>query len=167
MVEYKIEFENDFAGLDKLKDRLPRFHELLLARLAAKIVANVQINLKRGKYGITSGQEGRTGRLANSIGNRAVGRDGMDLGSGIGFGSPVTYAKFHEFGFSGVVTVKRHTRNQAFGRPTRPFAVGPFSRRVAHKGYQYTRKTLDEFFNSRQHERIALGAFEEFKRREM
>lgn len=65
----------------------------------------------------------RTGRLRQSF--EEVSRQEGDGNWSIGLKSDVEYAAVHEFGFSGTVNVREHTRNitQAFGRPIEPTVI--------------------------------------------
>ena len=67
----------------------------------------------------------RTGRLARSIGS-----DFSQLPRRALVGTNVLYGPPHEFGGRVRQTVAAHTRRMAFGRPTRPFRVGAFTRTV-------------------------------------
>lgn len=56
-----------------------------------------------------------------------------------GIGSKLEYAAYHEYGFRGTVTVKRHDRTVVYGRHVEPFSVGPYTRDVSYKGRPYVR----------------------------
>ena len=77
----------------------------------------------------------------------------------------MSYAGVHEFGYSGTVTVPAHTRTQAFGRPTKPFTVGPYSRRMNIRPRPFVKPTLNDFFAGGEAQDIASGLFDSHKRR--
>lgn len=56
--------------------------------------------------------------------------------------SNLSYAAYQEFGFHGVEQVKAHSRNECFGRQTKPFMVPAHSRNVDYAGKPYARPAL-------------------------
>ncbi len=164
MVEYTLEIDEGSEDVIKrLKDKLPELEKLILQRFSKRIESRVSVDLKRGRWGILSGGNGRTGRLANSVWSDTAGSEYAEVGAG----SNVNYAAVHEFGFAGVVQVRAHTRSKVFGRDAKngPFTVPAHSRRVNIPGKHYTRKSIEDFFRSGLSDRIASGAFEAWKRR--
>lgn len=163
MVEYRIDFEK--ANVDffrKIEQKLPKLSQLILLRFVQKLQGLASEDLKRGRWGVTSGAYGRTGRLANSI-FANVGRDDR---AEIGAGSNVAYARVHEFGGHDTVNVRAHVRSMVFGRSVPPFTVPAHRRTMNIKGKFYLRSTINDFFRSGADNRISEGAFREFKRRE-
>jgi len=56
----------------------------------------------------------------------------------------VDYAAVHEFGFTGAVQVKQHTRTTVFGRTVDPFQVGPYTRMMDIRARPYLRPGRDK-----------------------
>ena len=90
----------------------------------------------------------RTGRLQSSISFTTpsnVGKDGNKYTAS--FGTNVEYAPRHEFGFSGVESVKDHIRTitTAFGRPIQPrqVFVSAFTRNVNVHARPFLRPSLE------------------------
>lgn len=137
---------------------MPDLVELIFRRWGEKLTANAKENLKRGKFGITSGANGRTGRLANSLFSRQRREYVMEFGGG----SNVDYARAHELGFSQPVNVRSHVRTSVAGEP---YTVRSHMRRMNIRGKFYLHKTGEEFFRSREPEDIARGAFNYYKRK--
>jgi hypothetical protein len=57
-------------------------------------------------------------------------------------GTNLVYARMEEYGFKGPQNVKAHQRTSAFGRPTRPYTVGPFTRNINRPEHPYMRPGL-------------------------
>lgn len=106
------------AELVQKFDRFPaKLHDEVkkgLGRLALKLARNVQRDKLSGQV-----LNVRTGRLRRSITDLV--EDNGDVVSGI-VSTPVKYARPHEEGFHGTVTVREHMREikQAFGRSIAP-----------------------------------------------
>lgn len=117
--------KGELLGGDELKrrfsDAAPKFTGLLGASIS-RLVLTLQRNVKADKL---SGQvlKVRTGRLRRSINMRMEGV-GTEQVSGI-VGTNLSYARAHEYGFTGVVNVKQSMRmvKQAFGRAITPVQV--------------------------------------------
>ena len=110
----------DAEVVRKLESLGPRMREELKAGIG-RAVLKLQREVRSGKL---SGQvlKVRTGNLRRSI-DQAVTDTGSQV---VGMVSTnVKYARAHEYGFKGVVTVKQHMRlqKQAFGRPISPREV--------------------------------------------
>ena len=134
MVEYSIEvdakalannlnkWEQEFPGF--IREMFGRWNEVLIdgANARAKTVLNVI-----------------SGDLSGS-------HDGTPTENSLVFINTMRYAGVHEFGFSGTVTVPAHTRSVAFGKPTKPYTVGPYSRRMNIPARPFVKPTLQEFF---------------------
>lgn len=124
-------------------------------RLTQHVAALAHEDLQRGRWGVTSGASGRTGRLANSIFAQIV----MDNRAEIGAGSNVVYAAIHEFG--GEIRAKNapylhfQTRGGQWVK----------TKKVTIPGRFYIRSTINDFFRSGSDQDIANGAFREHKRR--
>ena len=103
--------------LDKLPSRLAEELKTGIGRLVLKLARNVQLQKLSGQV-----LNVRTGRLIRSIGS-VVEQTG-DSVAGI-VSTPVKYARPHEEGFHGTVSVREHVRQikQAFGRPIAPMQV--------------------------------------------
>lgn len=57
----------------------------------------------------------------------------------------VKYAKAHEFGFEGDVTVKQHTRTVVFGKEAAmPFSVGPYTMHMKMPERSFMRSSLKD-----------------------
>lgn len=136
-MEVRIDTAED-ARLGKLLETAGRMQERALGRLAQKIgqasQAIVGAAVKgrftgQGPFPVAANKLGvRTGRLRRSI--RAT-KPQLNLRTGeisVGMGSNVAYFAIHEFGFTGDVQVKGHTRRLDGGRK---FVRGKLS-----KGYQ-------------------------------
>lgn len=59
-------------------------------------------------------------------------------------GTNLVYAKMEEYGYSGPQNVRSHTRTRAFGRETRPYIVGAFTRNINRPEHPYLRPALAE-----------------------
>ena len=93
----------------------------------------------------------RTNRLRQSIRPRASSVRGGTVTSAIG--SNVVYAGVHEFGFSGQVNVRAHTREVtvAFGRPVAPptsASVRAHTRRMDVPARRPIRRGIDDRLNA-------------------
>ena len=87
-----------------------------------------------------------TGNLRRSVRKKTTPRrDHIRLTLSAGGGpAQVDYAAIHEYGFSGSVQVKQHTRSTAFGRPVAPFTVGPYTRNMTIRPRPYLRPGRDK-----------------------
>jgi phage gpG-like protein len=121
----------------KLQENLRRS----IGRLVLMLVRNVKGNKLSGQV-----LNVRTGRLRRSINGRTV-MTNPDRPEGT-VGTNVVYARPHEFGFKGNVTVKSHLRTvkQAFGKSITPVQVqvGSFSRRVDLPVRSFLRSALTD-----------------------
>jgi len=126
--------KGEIIGGSELMVRARRWAPALkggVSQAIGRLVLMLQRNVKADKL---SGQVLRvkTGRLRRSINART---EGMDGNTPTGYvGTNVSYARPHEYGFTGQVNVKAHIRNikTAFGKSITPQAVqvGGFSRQV-------------------------------------
>jgi hypothetical protein len=106
--------------LEGLPDRLRAELKVGIGRAALKLQREVVQQKLNGQV-----LKRRTGHLMNSV-NQAVSESGTQIVGIVSAGGPtVKYARAHEYGFSGTVTVKEHLRLQtmAFGRPMEPRQV--------------------------------------------
>jgi len=108
-------------GLQDLFKRLAKLPEILLGAVGKGLAAGGPVIVgnavkhrftnQRGPFPVSQNKLGRvTGRLRQSITNT---RPQINAASGevtMGFGSNVSYFAIHEFGFSGTVAVKSHSR---------------------------------------------------------
>lgn len=93
-----------------------------MTRSIGRLVLMLQRNVKMDKLSGTVLRV-RTGRLRRSINSRMQG-EGTQTVAGF-VGTNVSYARAHEYGFTGQVNVKQHLRMQvkAFGRSIEPTQV--------------------------------------------
>ena len=75
------------------------------------------------------------------------------------------YATVHEFGYSGAVTVREHTRSVVFGKRVSPFTVGAYSRRVNIPARPWVKTTLSDFFAGNRANDMADALFDYKKRK--
>lgn len=140
--------KGELLGGDELKAKFsqaaPKF-TAALGQSIGRLVLMLQRNVKADKL---SGQvlRVRTGRLRRSINART---EGIGTETPAGYvGTNVSYARAHEYGFAGRVTVKQHMRNikQAFGRSITPVQVmvGTHTRRVDIPEKSFLRSALSE-----------------------
>jgi phage gpG-like protein len=126
--------------------RLTRMGPAIRAALA-KAVEREAIALQRLVKEKLSGPvlKNKTGRLRRSINYRVSESETAVSGS---VGTNVRYARAHELGFDGVVSVREHLRHitQAFGRPITPVdAVVPTHSRHMHLPQRsFLRSSLEE-----------------------
>lgn len=112
-----------------------------LARLSTDLRARVQNKLS-GEVLVS-----RSGALRSSLAASLAPADG---GMGLSLGSDLAYARFQEYGFRGVESVRAHLRTirEAFGRPlrqgAREVAVGTYSRKVDYPAHSFLRVALAE-----------------------
>ena len=106
--------ESLVARLDAVGPKIQTKIETTIQRLVLTLMANVQRDKLSGQV-----LNVRTGRLRRSITQRMQGL-GTTSVSGI-VGTNVEYARAHEMGFQGTVTVKAHLRmmTKAFGKPVK------------------------------------------------
>jgi phage gpG-like protein len=111
---YEVGRAEVIARLDRINERMQPEMRVGIERLTVKLQTGVRANKLSGQV-----LKVRTGRLRNSIG-RDVTSSGSTV-TGI-VSTPVVYAKPHEYGFHGTVSVREHMRTvkQAFGRPIEP-----------------------------------------------
>lgn len=96
----------------------------------------------------------RSGRLRGSLAGRGY-RQGIDttgVPRFIEVGTDVGYGAVHEFGGTVSQTVGRHTRTSAFGRPTKPYQVGPYRRTARYPARPFLAPALTDA--AKQFERI-------------
>lgn len=147
--------------------------EALVAALlgyAPRLVDRLQKALQRLAIDIQSAVKGqklsgqvlhvRTGTLRRSI-NQAV--ETRSDGVWAIVGTPVVYARVHEYGFQGTEAVRAHLRTirQVWGRPISPkqIEVSAHARRVNLPERSFLRSTLRDF-ETRAKEAIARAATE-------
>ena len=140
--------KGELLGDTALLSRTQRWAPALkgsVSQAIGRLVLMLQRNVKADKL---SGQVLRvkTGRLRRSINARTEGMDGTTPTGYVG--TNVSYARPHEYGFTGQVNVKAHMRNikTAFGKPIAPVSVqvGGFSRRVVLPERSFLRTGLAE-----------------------
>ncbi|MBV8061459.1 MAG: HK97 gp10 family phage protein [Alphaproteobacteria bacterium] len=131
----------------------PNVREALIAevkRLAISLQSYVVVNKLSGQV-----LKRRTGTLAASIQWRADNSGGnvsAFVGSRINEAAELKYARVHEYGFDGTVTVREHLRmmTQAFGREVkepRQITVHTHSRNMHVPERSYLRSSLAEMKN--------------------
>jgi phage gpG-like protein len=105
----------DTSGLDAKLRRVPQQVEASVLRAVRRLAISLQGYVKTQKL---SGQvlHVRSGTLRRSI-NQEVRQTGHAIQGTVG--TNVSYARIHEYGFSGTVNVREHLRtvSKAFGRP--------------------------------------------------
>ena len=130
--------------LEKFK-RIPDAVYKSLARAVVRLAIDLQSHVKADKL---TGQvlHVRTGTLRRSINQRVIQEPTAIWGS---VGTNVKYARVHEYGFQGQVTVKAHLRtiHQAFGRPIKPvtFTMPAHARQVNLPERSFLRSALKDF----------------------
>jgi len=143
---------NTDAMIKRIKARLNRYQpesrefRAALLNIARRIEADAKLNIRKPSR--TGGGVMKplidTGRLFNSIRHEFT-RDrlGVFVGS---FGVP--YARLHEFGYRGDITVRAHqrTQTQAFGRAIQPKRVNVrnFKKRVNYPERPYLRPAYEK-----------------------
>lgn len=118
MIELYVSGQAEVMGrLQRLSARLPAEMKVGMERLTVKLQNSVKSDKLSGQV-----LKVRTGRLRNSIA-RDVMADGATVTGMVS--TPVVYARPHEYGFEGTVTVREHMRTvkQAFGRSIAPREV--------------------------------------------
>lgn len=87
----------------------------------------------------------RTGRLRNSIHSKVEVNNNLITGK---VQTNVKYAKVHEYGFSGNVTIRAHLRNikQAFGKQIAPktIQIGSYTRKAIFPQRSFLRSALSD-----------------------
>lgn len=115
-----LAFRNDDLVLLNLKSLGIRVRDRLRSDIT-RLTIQLQRKVKEEKL---TGQvlHVRTGRLRRSI-NRRMAETATSITGQVG--TNVSYARIHEYGFTGVVNVRAHLRLQSvvFGRPIPPTAV--------------------------------------------
>jgi phage gpG-like protein len=111
---------NDEKVIANLRAMGPRIRERLRQAITREAIALTR-HVKEEKL---SGQvlKNRTGTLRRSI-NFKVTEDAAGVSGSVGTG--LKYARVHEYGFNGTVSIREHLRTvkQAFGRPIEPISV--------------------------------------------
>lgn len=130
------------SNLDAVWPRLSTKLDRTIGRLAINLASRVKVKL--------SGEvlKNRTGRLRRSITQKVTGA-GTPQVSGV-VGTNVPYARAHELGFKGVVTVREHLRMQtmAFGKAManpRQVIVSQHSMKMNLPERSFLRSALAEF----------------------
>ena len=98
-------------------------------------------------------------------GDLSTSHQGTPTEDSLVFINTMRYAGVHEFGYSGTVTVPAHTRSGAFGKPTKPYTVGPYSRRMNIPARPFVKPTLRDFFASNEANDMAEALFDWKKRK--
>lgn len=136
----------DTSRLDAKLQRVPRQIEVSVLRAVRRLAIDLQGYVKGQKL---TGQvlHVRTGTLRRSI-NQDVQQDGNKIRGVVG--TNVSYARIHEYGFTGSVNVKQHLRTitQAFGKTLKSPAtqmVQAHSRNVNLPERSFLRSALKEF----------------------
>lgn len=106
--------------LDALPERLRAELKVGIGRVALKLQREVVQQKLNGQV-----LKRRTGHLMNSIVQDVTENGAQIVGMVTAGGPTAKYARAHEYGFTGTVTVKEHLRNQtmAFGKPIAPRQV--------------------------------------------
>ena len=140
--------KGELLGGDELVLRAKRWAPELKSNLGqsiGRLVLMLQRNVKADKL---SGQVLRvkTGRLRRSINSRTENIGDTNPSGTVG--TNVAYARAHEFGFTGSVTVKAHLRTikQAFGKAIAPttVSVNGFSRKTVLPERSFLRTGLND-----------------------
>jgi phage gpG-like protein len=102
------------ARVRRLSERIPQEMRIGIERLTIRLQTIVRSEKLSGQV-----LKVKTGRLRNSIAREVFSAGAMVTGI---VSSAVKYAKPHEYGFHGTVSVREHMRTvkQAFGRPIEP-----------------------------------------------
>lgn len=128
------------AELGSLTDHTLARVTKTVTRLAIEMVAYVKGSKLSGQV-----LKNRTGTLRRSITHKVT-SDKSGVNATVG--TNVAYAAIHEYGFSGTVTVKAHTRNitQVYGRAVEGVLaqVNEHSRKVNMPERSYLRSSLAE-----------------------
>lgn len=153
MVEYSIEVDAKALAnnLNKWDREFPGFIRQFFGRIGQSLAARANAKAKQVL-------KVWTGDLSTSHQFEAN-------ADSLVFINTMRYAGVHEFGFTGTVTVPAHTRTMAFGKPTKPFTVGPYSRRMNIPARPFVKPTINDFFARGEAEDIATGLFASHKRR--
>lgn len=140
--------KGEILGGDELKRRMekaaPTFR-VNLSNAIGRLVLQLQRNVKADKL---SGQvlKVKTGRLRRSINSSLQGVNTERVQGTVG--TNVSYARAHEYGFTGAVSVKAHMRTikQAFGKSITPVSVqvGGHSRNVTLPERSFLRTALQD-----------------------
>ncbi len=125
------------ARIDDVRPDSPKLN-LALTRIGVRLQAATRINVRRAKLI-------DTGRLINSIQYEFF-KEGSIPGIRVGsFGVP--YARIHEFGFNGSVSIREHKRlmTKVYGKIVEPklVTVKQHSRHMNITGHQYLGKAVE------------------------
>ena len=121
-------------------EAMPAAVQTALMTKARQLAINLQAHVVNDKlHGQVLHQ--RTGALARSIQEEVTSEAKAVFGRVFSAGD-VKYAAFWEYGFHGVEHVRAFTRTSAFGKPTAPYQVGPYDRRVDQDARSYMRTSL-------------------------
>ena len=106
--------------LDALPERLRDELKIGIGNVALKLQREVVQQKLQGQV-----LKRRTGHLMNSIVQDVTENDAQIVGTVTAGGPTMKYARAHEYGFTGTVTVKEHLRTikQAFGKPIAPMQI--------------------------------------------
>jgi hypothetical protein len=118
----------------RLQPNDPRAVEVL-TRIGMMIEGEAKLNIRRKRII-------DTGTLLNSIRYRIIRQGSASVVQVGSFGVP--YAAAHEFGFSGRVQVKSHSRSSAFGKPTRTYQVPSHSRWLHVRKRAYLKPAVEK-----------------------
>lgn len=138
----------ELLGGDELKRAMAQAAPRLVPSLTqaiGRLVLTLQRNVKADKL---SGQvlKVRTGRLRRSINARIEGANTEQVSGTVG--TNVSYARAHEYGFTGTVNVRQSLRmqKQAFGRAITPVqvTVRAHTRQVSLPERSFLRSALAE-----------------------
>lgn len=114
-----------------------------MTQLITRLTMRLLVRVKGSKL---SGQvlNVRTGKLRRSINQRVAGQDTPMVSGTVG--TNLVYARPHEYGFKGKVTIREHVRTQvtAFGRSITPVqvVVGSHARNVTLPERSFLRSAL-------------------------
>lgn len=128
-------------ALSQGADTLPRRMGVTVAKLTMKLAARVKSQKLTGQV-----LNVRTGRLRRSITPRVTGM-GSSRVEGV-VGTNVSYARKHEYGFTGTASVRAHLRmvKKAFGKSISPtqVQVRAHSRNVVYPEKSFLRSALKD-----------------------
>lgn len=128
-------------ALSRGADNLPRRVSATVTKLTLKLARRVKEQKLTGQV-----LRVRTGRLRRSITSRVTGEGGTRVEGTVG--TNVSYARSHEYGFTGAVGVKAHLRmmKKAFGRSISPtqVQVRAHTRNVTYPERSFLRSALKD-----------------------
>lgn len=139
-------FNVTLVGETELVARLASLGDSVLKALRAKVeilTINLQSHIVRDKlHGQVLNQ--RSGQLVRSI-QRRIETTALAVYGIVFSAGDVKYAKAHEFGFDGEVTVPQHMRTMVFGKEAAmPFAVGPYQMHMKLPERSFMRSSLGD-----------------------